>query len=159
MLNFIISYFTVNFTKNIDPCNNIFILILWTTAQVNDSGHRIRTDPAGNGVFSGAFLQVPGYFRLELHRMRKRENPASSLHWILSGSKRGPSGKPSGNQRFPSEPGRKSSHRSRISATRYQFPRGADRIVQYFLGHRKTNKKSLLKISVRLSLFFGISEI
>ena len=29
------------------------------TAQVEDSGHRIRTDPVGNGVFSGAFLQVP----------------------------------------------------------------------------------------------------
>ena len=46
-------------------------------------------------------------FRPELRRTRKRENPASSLYWILSGSKRDPSGKPAGNQRFPSEPGRK----------------------------------------------------
>ena len=46
-------------------------------------------------------------FRPELHRTRKRENPASSLYRILSGSKRGPSRKPAGNQRFPSEPGRK----------------------------------------------------
>ena len=141
----------------------IYLLII--CSQVDDSGHRIRMDPAGNGVFSGAFLQVPAYFRPEkhrkmeavfrpeLHHTRKRENPASSLHRILSGSKRGPSGKPSGNQRFPSEPGRKSSHRSRISAKKYRFPRDADKIIQYFFGHGKTNKESLLKISVRLSLF------
>ena len=97
--------------------------------------------------------KMEAVFRPELHRTRKRENPASFLHRILSGSKRSPSGKPAGNQRFPSEPGRKSSHRSRISAKKYRFPRDAHKIIQYFLGHRKTNKKSLLKISVRLSLF------
>ena len=83
------------------------------------------------------------------HRTRKRKNPASSLCPILSGSKRNPSGKPAGNQRFPSEPGQKSSYRSRMSAKTYRFPRDADKIIQYFLGHGKTNKKSLLKISVR----------
>ena len=86
------------------------------------------------------------------HRTRKRENPASSLCRILSGSKRNPSGKPVGNQRFPSEPGRKSSYRSRMSAKKYRFPRDADKIIQYFLSHGKTNKKSLSKISVRLFL-------
>ena len=143
----------------------------YSISQVDDSGHRIRTDPVGNAVFSGAFLEVSAYFRpekhrkmeavfrLELHRTRKRENPASSLYRILSGSKRDPRGKPPGNQRFPSEPGSKSSYRSRISAKKYWFPRDADKIIQYFFGHGKTNKKSLLKISVRLSLFFGISEI
>ena len=86
------------------------------------------------------------------HRTRKRENPASSLCRILSGSKRNPSGTQVGNQRFPSEPGRKSSYRSRMSAKKYRFPRDADKIIQYFLGHGKTNKKSLSKISVRLLL-------
>ena len=120
--------------------------------------------PQETAFFPALFCRFPrtsGRIRPELHRTRKRENPASSLHRILSGSKRGPSGKPSGNQRFPSEPGRKSLYRSRISAKKYRFPRDADKIIQYFLGHRKTNKKSLLKISVRLSLFLGtnISEI
>ena len=32
------------------------------TTQIDDSGHRIRKDPAENAVFSGAFLQVPAYF-------------------------------------------------------------------------------------------------
>ena len=86
------------------------------------------------------------------HRTRKRENPESSLCRILSGSKRNPSGKPVGNQRFPSEPGRKSSYRSRMSAKKYRFPRDVDKIIQYILGHGKTNKKSLSKISVRLFL-------
>ena len=92
-------------------------------------------------------------FRSELHRTRKQENPTSSLYRIPSGSKRGPSGKPAGNQRFPSEPGRKSSYRSRMSAKKYRFPRDADRIIQYFLDHENTNKKSPLKITVKLSLF------
>ena len=48
--------------------------------------------------FSGAFLQAPAYFRPELHRTRKRENPTSSLYRILSESKRDPSGKSAGNQ-------------------------------------------------------------
>ena len=97
--------------------------------------------------------KMEAVFRLEFHRTRKRENPASTLYRILSGSKRDPSGKPAGNQRFPSECGRKSSYRSRMSAKKYRFPRHADKIIQYFLGHRKTNNKSLLKISVRLFLF------
>ena len=97
--------------------------------------------------------KMEAVFQPELHRTRKRENPASSLCRILSGSKRDPSGKPAGNQRFPSEPGRKSSYRSRMSVKKYRFPRDADKIIQYFLGHRKTNKKSFLKISVRLFLF------
>ena len=96
--------------------------------QVDDSGRRIRTDPAGNGVFSGAFLQVSrtsgrkkhrkmkAVFWPELQCTRKRENPASSFYRILSRSKRDPSRKPAGNQRFPSEPDRKSSYRSRMSA-------------------------------------------
>ena len=92
-------------------------------------------------------------FRPELHRTRKRKNPAGSLYRIPSGSKRDPSEKLAGNQRFPSEPGRKSSYPSRMSAKKYRFPRNADKIIQYFLGHGKTNKKNLLKISVRLSLF------
>ena len=33
--------------------------------QVDDSDHWIRTDLAENGGFSGAFLQVPAYFRPE----------------------------------------------------------------------------------------------
>ena len=97
--------------------------------------------------------KMEAVFWPELHRTRKRENRASSLHRILSGSKRGSSGKSVGNQRFPSESGRKSLHRCRISAKKYRFPKDADKIIQYFLGHGKTNKKSLLKISVRLSLF------
>ena len=76
----------------------------------------------------------------ELHRTRKRENPASSLYRILSGSKSDPSGKPVGNQRFPSEPGRKTSYRSRISAKKYRFPGDADKIIQYFLGHGRKQK-------------------
>ena len=133
---------------------NVFIIWNGKNSQVYDSGHWIWKDPAANGAFSGTFLQVPAYFRPEIHRTWKRENPASSLYRILSGSKRDPSGKPVGNQRFPSEPGRKSSYRSWMSAKKYRFPRDADKIIQYFLGHRKTNKKSHLKISVRLSLFF-----
>ena len=35
------------------------------TTTVGDSDHRIRTDPAGNDVFLGAFLQIPVYFRPE----------------------------------------------------------------------------------------------
>ena len=35
---------------------------------------------------------------------------------------------------------------------KYRFPKDADKIIQYFLGHGKTNKKSLSKISVRLFL-------
>ena len=97
--------------------------------QVDDSGYRIRKDPAGNSVLSGAFLQVPAYFWPELHRMRKRENPASFLYRILSGSKRDPSGEPAGKQRFPSQPGRKSWYRSRMSAKKYQFQRDADKII------------------------------
>ena len=68
-------------------------------------------------------------FRPELHRTQKRENPASSRYRILSGSKRDPSGKSAGNQRFPSEPGRKSSYRSRMSAKIYRFPKDADKII------------------------------
>ena len=97
--------------------------------------------------------KMEAVFRPELHRTWKRGNPVSSLYQILSGGKRNPSGKPVGNQRFPLEPGRKSSYRSRISAKKYQFLRDADKIIQYFLCHGKTNKKSFLKISVRLSLF------
>ena len=115
--------------------------------QVDDSGHRIRTDPVGNGVFSGAFLQVPAYFRPELHCTRKRENPVSSLSRILSVNKRDPSGKPAGNQRFPSEPGWKSSYRSRMSAKKYRFPRDVDKIIQYFLGHGKKQEKSFKDLS------------
>ena len=95
--------------------------------------------------------KMEAVFRPELHRARKLENSASSLYRILSGSKRDPSGKPAINQRFPSEPGRKRSYRSQMSAKKYWFPRNADKIIQYFLDHGKTNKKSLLKISVRLS--------
>ena len=84
-------------------------------------------------------------FRPELHRTRKRENPASFLYQILSGSKRDPSGKPAGNQRFPSEPGRKSSYRSRMSAKKYRFPRDADKIIQYFLGHGKDKQEKSFK--------------
>ena len=97
--------------------------------------------------------KMEAVFRPELHCTRKRENPASSLYRILSGSKRDPSRKPAGNQRFPAEPGRKRSYRSRMSAKKYWFPRDADKIIQYFLCHGKTTKKSLLKITVKLSLF------
>ena len=128
--------------------------------QVDDSGHRIWKDPAGNGVFflvlSCRFPRTSGrkkhrkmeaVFRKELHRTWKPENPASSLYRILSGSKRDPSGKPAGNQRFPSEPGRKNSYRSRMSAKKYRFPRDADKIIQYFLGHGKKQEKSFKDLS------------
>ena len=97
--------------------------------------------------------KMEAVFPPELHRTRKRENLASSLSRILSVSKRVPSGKPAGNQCFPSEPVRKSSYRSRISPKKYRFSRHADKVMQYFLGNGKINKKTRSKISVRLSLF------
>ena len=54
---------------------------------------------------------------------------------------------------FPFGTWGKSSYCSRMSAKNYRFPRDADKIIQCFLDHGKTNKKSLLKISVRLSFF------
>ena len=102
--------------------------------------------------------KIEAVFRPELHSTRKRKNPASSLYRILSGSRRDPSGKPAGNQRFPSEPGRKSSYRIRMSAKKYRFPRDADKIIQYFLGHGKTNKKSFKGHSDTF-LIFSISEV
>ena len=110
-----------------------------------------RVLPAGSG--RKKHRKMEAVFRPEFHRVRKRENLASSLYRILSGSKRDPSGKPARNQRFPSEPGRKSSYRSRMPAKRYRFLRDADKIIQYFLDHGKTKKKSFLKVSVTLSLF------
>ena len=112
--------------------------------------------PAGTALFPALSCRFPrtscrirpekhrkmeAVFRPELHRTRKRENPASSLYRILSGSKRDPSGKPAGNQRFPSEPGRKSSYRSRMSVKKYRFPRDADKIIQYFLVTERQTRK------------------
>ena len=153
----------------------LFIWTIWTiwtkrniTAQVDDSGHRIRKDPAGNAAFSGTFLQVPAYFPPDPAGKAPEDGssiPAGTSSYAETGKsgkfplpdsirkQKDPSGKPAGNQRFPSEPGRKSSYRSRMSVKKYRFPRDADKIIQYFLGHRKTNKKSFLKISVRLFLF------
>ena len=91
--------------------------------------------------------KMEAVFLPELYCTWKRDNPVSSLYRILSGSKRDASGKPVGNQRFPSEPGRKSSYHSRISAKKYRFLRDADKIIQYFLDHGKTNKKSFKDLS------------
>ena len=96
---------------------------------VTGSG-RIPQEMAFSPALSSRFPRTSGrkkhrkmeaVFQPELHRTRKRENPASSLYRILSGSKRDPSGKPAGNQRFPSEPARKSSCGSRMSAKNTGF--------------------------------------
>ena len=53
--------------------------------QVDDSGHRIRTDLAGNGGFSGAFLQVPAYFRPKKAPEDGSSNPTGTSSYAEAG--------------------------------------------------------------------------
>ena len=90
-------------------------------------------------------------FRPESHHTRKQGIPRSSLHRIVSGIDMDPDRKQTEIQRFPSEPDRNTSYCSSRSDYKTPFPRIRSAKNQCCLGRTSTNKKSILKISNRLS--------
>ena len=143
-------------------------------SQVDRSGHQIRPDLTGNGVFFDAFLPVPAFFPpdptgkntgrwkqyfgrdFNVHENTKTWKVpfiglSPEITWIwaenqaeINISLRNPTGK------------------VRPAAgwwlKNIGFRAISRKIMQYFSSQRRTNKKRLLRISMTLSLFVGIFE-
>ena len=140
------------------------------TTQVDRSGHQIRPDPTGNGVFSGAFLPVPAYFppdptgkntgrwkqysgrNFNLHGNTKtRKVPflglSPEITWIraenqreINVSLRNPTGKVG-----PA---------AGCRLKNIGFRAILRKIIQYFSSQRRTNKKKLLRGSLSKEILF-----
>ena len=136
----------------------------WGQKDMHYPGQWFRSsDPAGSLHKRRSFWRFPAgsgrkrhrkmetVFRPESHRRRKPGILESSLHRIVSGNDMDPSRKQTEIQRFPPESDRNTSYCSSRSDYKTPFPRIRSAKNQYCLGDTTTNKKSILKISNRLS--------